>query len=298
LLDLKDNITHFKIEKNKVTIFVKANLKFIMEDPILQINYLIDDLENANQNFLPQTYILQPKDINSNYSSYDKIYIHDKVKYTSNSQAIETVAINSRKRGYIKNKEELFLNTKAIQLFDGYFQSAKNFLGFDDKIKKLFGPNEEFISKIYQKYPQLNLENTVSIHIRFGDYKQNPHIHPSVSKEYLDKALEMIKDYQHLFLFGDDQEWLSQNFYGENITLINEEDYVDMWIMSLCKHNIIPNSTFSWWAAFLNKNNNKKIIVPSIWFGPNGPQNYYDMYESDWTKMDVVYSDGELKPKN
>ena len=108
----------------------------------------------------------------------------------------------------------------------------------------------------------------------------------------------MIKDYQHLFLFGDDKEWLLQNFHGENITLINEEDYVDMWIMSLCKHNIIPNSTFSWWAAFLNKNNNKKIIVPSIWFGPNGPQNYYDMYESDWTKMDVVYSDGELKPKN
>jgi hypothetical protein len=122
LLDLKDNITHFKIEKNKVTIFVKANLKFIMEDPILQINYLIDDLENAKQNFLPQTYILQPKDINSNYSSYDKIYIHDNVKYTSNSQAIETVAINSRKRGYIKNKEELFLNTKAIQLFDKYFE--------------------------------------------------------------------------------------------------------------------------------------------------------------------------------
>jgi hypothetical protein len=122
LLDLKDNITHFKIEKNKVTIFVKANLKFIMEDPILQINYLIDDLENAKQNFLPQTYILQPKDINSNYSSYDKIYIHDKVKYTSNSQAIETIAINSRKRGYIKNKEELFLNTKAIQLFDKYFE--------------------------------------------------------------------------------------------------------------------------------------------------------------------------------
>jgi len=183
-------------------------------------------------------------------------------------------------------------------VFDGYFQSGKNFLGFDDKIKKLFGPNEEFISKIYQKYPQLNLENTVSIHIRFGDYKQNPHIHPSVSKEYLDEALKMIKDYQHLFLFGDDKEWLLQNFYGENITLINEEDYVDMWIMSLCKHNIIPNSTFSWWAAFLNKNNNKKIIVPSIWFGPNGPQNYYDMYQSDWTKLEVIYSDGELKPKN
>jgi len=122
LLDLKDNITHFKIEKNKVTIFVKANLKYIIQEPILQINYLIDDLENAKQTFIPQTYILQPKDINSNYSNYDKIYIHDKVKYASNSQAIETIAINSRKRGYIKNKEELFLNTKTVNLFDKYFR--------------------------------------------------------------------------------------------------------------------------------------------------------------------------------
>ena len=122
LLDLKDNITHFKIEKNKVTIFVKANLKYIIQEPILQINYLIDDLENAKQTFIPQTYILQPKDINSNYSNYDKIYINDKVKYASNSQAIETIAINSRKRGYIKNKEELFLNTKAVNLFDKYFR--------------------------------------------------------------------------------------------------------------------------------------------------------------------------------
>ena len=169
---------------------------------------------------------------------------------------------------------------------------------FNDKIRETFGPTEQFISEITQKYPQLNQDNTVSIHIRFGDYKQNPHIHPSVSKEYLDKALEMIGSYSHLFLFGDDKEWLSNNFTGDNITLVNEPDYVDMWMMSLCKNNIISNSTFSWWSAFLNKNINKKVIAPSIWFGPSGPQNYYDMYEPDWTKMDVVYSEGELKPTN
>jgi hypothetical protein len=162
----------------------------------------------------------------------------------------------------------------------------------------LFGPTEEFIKQIYEKYPQLNQDNTVSIHIRFGDYKQNPHIHPSVSKEYLDKALEMVGPYSHLFLFGDDKEWLGKNFNGENITLVDEDDYVDMWMMSLCKNNIIPNSTFSWWSAFLNKNKNKQIISPSIWFGPSGPQNYYDMFQPDWTKLEVIYVDGELKPKN
>ena len=183
-------------------------------------------------------------------------------------------------------------------VFEGYFQSGKNLLGFDEKIQELFGPTEEFIKQIYEKYPQLNQDNTVSIHIRFGDYKQNPHIHPSVSKEYLDKALEMIGPYSHLFLFGDDKEWLGKNFNGENIILVDEDDYVDMWMMSLCKTNIIPNSTFSWWSAFLNKNKNKQIISPSIWFGPSGPQNYYDMFQPDWTKLEVTYVDGELKPKN
>jgi len=122
LLDLKDNITHFKIEKNKVIIFIKATLKYIIENPILQINYLIDDLENIRQSFSPQSNILLPKDINSNYSSYDKIYIHDKVNYSNNTHEIDSIVANARKKKFIKNKEELFFNTKALKLFNYFFR--------------------------------------------------------------------------------------------------------------------------------------------------------------------------------
>ena len=122
LLDLKDNITHFKIEKNKVIIFIKATLKYIIENPILQINYLIDDLENIRQSFSPQSNILLPKDINSNYSSYDKIYIHDKVNYSNNTHEIDNIVANARKKKFIKNKEELFFNTKALKLFNYFFR--------------------------------------------------------------------------------------------------------------------------------------------------------------------------------
>ena len=122
LLDLKDNITHFEIEKNKVIIYLKATLKYIIENPILQINYLIDDLENVRQSFLPQSNILLPKDINTNYSSYDKIYIHNNIKYAENTQNIDTIVADARKKDYIKNKEELFLNNKALKLFKYFFK--------------------------------------------------------------------------------------------------------------------------------------------------------------------------------
>jgi hypothetical protein len=122
LLDLKDNITHFEIEKNKVIIYLKATLKYIIENPILQINYLIDDLENVRQSFLPQSNILQPKDINTNYSSYDKIYIHNNIKYVENTQNIDTIVADARRKDYIKNKEELFLNNKALKLFKYFFK--------------------------------------------------------------------------------------------------------------------------------------------------------------------------------
>jgi len=165
LLDLKDNITHFKIEKNKVTIFIKATLKYIIENPTLQINYLIDDLENVGQNFLPQSYILQPIDINNNYSNYNKIYIHDTIKYKENINIIETVSKSMVIKKYIKNKEEIFFNTTAVKLVDRFSKRGPKNLSPDIvrsniiyllyKIFKLYN-NKEFkkyyIVDTYIKY--------------------------------------------------------------------------------------------------------------------------------------------------
>ena len=63
-----------------------------------------------------------------------------------------------------------------------------------------------------------------------------------------------------------------------------------------CKNNIISNSTFSWWGSFLNQNKNKKVIAPSMWFGPDGPNEYCDIYRNDFTIMEVNYLNGELIP--
>jgi hypothetical protein len=106
--------------------------------------------------------------------------------------------------------------------------------------------------------------------------------------------LNEIGEYTHVFVFSDDKNWVKENLKFENVTYVEDEDYKEMWLMSLCKNHIMVNSTFSWWATFLNTNANKKIVAPSIWFGPRGPQNYKDIYESNWTVLDVKYEDGWL----
>ena len=179
-------------------------------------------------------------------------------------------------------------------VFDGYFQSSKNFLGFDEEIKKIFSPTKEFVNEMYEKYPELKQENTLSIHVRRGDCFMNPDIHPIANEKYVERALNEIGEYTHVFIFSDDKNWVKENLKFENVTYVDDEDYREMWLMSLCKNHIMVNSTFSWWATFLNTNPNKKIVVPSIWFGPRGPQNYKDIYESNWTVLDVKYEDGWL----
>lgn len=178
-------------------------------------------------------------------------------------------------------------------VFTGYFQSSKNFLGYDNIIKDLFSPDESHIDLIIKKYPQILYPNTLSIHVRRGDYLRFPGVHPTVGKSYIDKAISLVEGYTHLFVFSDDKSWVKNNFDYGSMTIVDEEDYMEIWIMSLCKNNIMSNSTFSWWGAFLNKSPNK-IISPSVWFGDGGPKKYDDIYEKNMIKINVENISGEL----
>jgi hypothetical protein len=179
--------------------------------------------------------------------------------------------------------------------FRGYYQSNKNFLGYDEKIKELFQPTEEFINKVKSLYPEINNEGTLSVHIRRGDYTTISHVLPVIDKTYIDEAIRQNGNYSTLFIFSDDVNWIKQNLsYPNQIIVTGLEDYEELWIMSLCKNNIMSNSTFSWWGSFLNKNEYKKIFVPSIWFGPSGEKKWEDIYIDSWIKISVKYSNGLL----
>ena len=179
--------------------------------------------------------------------------------------------------------------------FYGYYQSSKNWFGYDDKIREIFQPPTEIVSQFQSKYPQLLQPNTLSLHVRRSEYLQFPEIHPTISLEYISESLRLVGDISTVFIFTDDCEFADKYLTFPNCVYVNEpEDYLELWLMGLCQNHIISNSTFSWWGTFLNKNKNKKIIAPSTWFGPKGP-NAKDIYEPYWTVINTRYDEGKIK---
>jgi len=193
------------------------------------------------------------------------------------------------------NESNVKPNFNSTIEFNGYYQSSKNFLGYDEKIKDLFKPTDEFKEEIYQIYPELKNKNTTSIHVRRGDYLTISNVLPTIDITYINYCMNFLNDSDIFFIFSDDKKWVKENIKNNNVIVVDElEDYEELWMMGLCKNHILSNSSFSWWGAFLN-NNSAKVLAPSLWFGPNGPQPFNNIYEPNWEKIDVVYENGYLK---
>lgn len=182
----------------------------------------------------------------------------------------------------IPHKQNMELN--------GYFQSEKYFEHNRDKILELFEPPKEIkdILNVLIKVDSQGKE-TVSLHIRRGDYLKFPHIHPVINLEYISNALKYFNNHT-IFVISDDIEWCRNNIKCDNknefVFRVDTEDYEDLYLMSLCDHNIIANSSFSWWGSYLNKNENKTVIVPKEWFGKgftNG--SFQDIYRKEMIKI-------------
>ena len=172
------------------------------------------------------------------------------------------------------------LPTRDNILFDGYFQSEK----YLDRelILDLYSIDKDSFNYINSKYSNI-LPNSVSVHVRRGNYLTRQDRHPVQNINYYNTALAEFTECDNILVFSDDIKWCKENFVGDKFTFIEgEADYIDLWLMSLCNHNIIANSSFSWWGAWLNQNPSKKVIAPKIWFGPNKKLNTKDIIPLNW----------------
>lgn len=171
----------------------------------------------------------------------------------------------------------------------GYFQSWKYFDHIYDDIKYYFEPSDDILSYIKEKYNNLlSINNTVSIHVRRGDYIKLCDHHPPITVKYILDAMNQFATNSIFVFFSDDIEWCKSKFGKisvRQIEFVNDEPHVDMFLMSMMKSNIIANSSLSWWAAYLNKNEYKKVIYPDPWFGKGYSHNMNDLCPENWKKI-------------
>ena len=178
----------------------------------------------------------------------------------------------------------------------GYFQSFKYFKGIESILKENFTIKTEKSEYFLSNSKKISsFKNSISIHLRRGDYTLDRNIDylGLCPLSYYYNALNVIiehLDTYEVFVFSDDLTWVKENFKGTNFNYLynpnSNSSYEDLKLMSLCENNIISNSTFSWWAAWLNSNENKKIIAPKKWFKNESLNNQYsDIIPEDWIKI-------------
>lgn len=163
--------------------------------------------------------------------------------------------------------------TPLNSYYEGYWQSYNlvKYVNNNTNIYKQFDVKLDLSNQLH--FNKIKKNKSVSIHVRRGDYltKKNRSIYNTCNLKYYQDAINILnKRYEdlHYFIFTDDIKWVMKNFKSD-FTIIGNNDkepIIDLYLMSKCDHNIIANSTFSWWGAFLNKNLNKTVISPTKWY--------------------------------
>jgi hypothetical protein len=184
---------------------------------------------------------------------------------------------------------------RAPVYLDGYWQSERYFSDIAAPLRQEFtakmplDPENEALGR------SIDAVNAVSLHVRRGDYVNNPatnRFHGVCSLDYYQRALDYISlrvKEPHLFVFSDDQRWTRANLRCAVTTTfvdVNSPDcgYRDMGLMARCRHHIIANSSFSWWGAWLNPSHEKIVIAPDRWFGASR-NDTRDLLPPSWVRL-------------
>ncbi len=189
--------------------------------------------------------------------------------------------------------QELFDHCPDHVSIQGYFQTEKYFKHIENQIRAEF----TFVDDILEPCKEMisSVDKPIALHIRRGDYVINSENHFNLPIEYYDAALKHFDDDRNVIVFSDDSKWChDQSLFEDDRFIISENDdnRVDLCLMSLCSDFIIANSTYSWWGAWLSSNKNKKVIAPTQWFGKTGytkDHNTKDLIPDSWIRI----SDGQ-----
>ena len=181
--------------------------------------------------------------------------------------------------------DDIHIDSYIDNCIHGYFQSYKYFDKYKTEfVKMLHNPYSQIVESTINQYKtqvatdkSINALIPVSIHVRRTDYLPLSHIHLNLDMKYYLEAISHFSTENSIFIiFSDDVKFIQNEPLFQNLThriiIDNPDDEYCFWLMSACTHNIIANSSYSWWASYINSNPNKLVIAPETWFGPSGPQ--------------------------
>jgi len=189
--------------------------------------------------------------------------------------------------------EELFKMCPDHVDLRGYFQTEKYFKHIEKEIRSDFTFKDEILNPCKEMIE--SVENPIALHVRRGDYIKNAENHFNLPSVYYEAALSKFDANRNVIVFSDDPVWChDEGIFADDRFIIseNEDNRVDLCLMSLCDDFIIANSSYSWWGAWLSANKDKTVIAPSQWFGKTGytkDHDTKDLIPNDWT----IINDGQ-----
>lgn len=257
----------------------------------------ITGYENQDAIITPREYSLQPFNIQENFASQEEI---EKIKGSLSGRMnliLQKIGFSKKNSYFVEpkfsfNPEMLEIGKNAY--LQGYWQSEKYFKNIREIICKEFALKNEYNIEEKEITKEIKSCKAVSLHIRRGDYVSSAttsKFHGICSLEYYAKAVaHMIGNLDDLkfFIFSDDIEWVKENLkIDAPKTFVSDgklKDYEELILMSYCRHNIIANSSFSWWGAWLNNNPEKIVIGPKNWFVDKSVDTS-DVIPETWIKL-------------
>ena len=238
--------------------------------------------------------------INEKYSTAAQIKPYIDSRYSLSTRIGKYVLQKYLVKFYEPSLHELFTYAPNHFIYDlddiylsGFWQSQKFFISAKEHVLKAFDLNHLKLSSQNKPVAQyISKCNSIGIHVRRGDYIGHSLLGEICTKDYYRNSIIKIQSLVEnpvFFVFSNDIAWCKEELNIKNeVTFIDwnngKESILDLYLMSRCKHNIIANSSFSWWAAYLNDNAQKNICAPAIWF-KDKKINSNDIYQPAWIKI-------------
>ncbi|RIK37863.1 MAG: hypothetical protein DCC58_17440 [Chloroflexi bacterium] len=175
--------------------------------------------------------------------------------------------------------------------YTGYFQTELYFAEFADEVRQMFTLRATPHTEQWQQWFAAQTTDVVAMHVRRGDYLNLPDKHTNLhGSDYYQRADALMGRLLNrpyvVLVFSDDIPWCRANPYfpaDRRVEYVSGNDqFTDLYLLSLCDHHIIANSSFSWWGAWLAQREDQQVIAPSTWFGPDGPAPYDSLYCQGW----------------